>query len=311
MSHIGRMFAVTVLSLSVYCQAQSALVLESAYAIEGAAGLEPSGLAYCDDRLLLVSDDHDDVVFELSPGTEGIATATPYRVIENIPLPPRQQFPLLLRIKRLAAELFGLTGGMDWEGIACDDDGTLYLASEYYFAVLTVGPGNNLWWQGEDVYASGRERGLFGTMNAYIEGITLHRNELLLAVEREPRALIRMQGGTPVEILVPAQAGLAEDGLSYDYTGLAVWKNRVFVLNRNHYKVCELGADDLTGRDCRSYRDVERSGAYGYDTGPYGLGEGLMVTDEAIWIVLDNNGQSRLSDADDKRPQLFRFANPF
>ena len=295
----------------MYCNAQPALTLETAYAIEGPSGLEPSGLAVCNNRLLFVSDDHDDHVFELSPGLDNVATAVTYRLLDNIPSPPTQRFPLSLRAKRFTAELLGLTGGMDWEGIACDANGTLYLASEYYFAVLAVDSNNNLRWLGEDVYAFGRDRKLFGTMNAYIEGIALHRDELLLAVEREPRALIRLQGSTPVDILRPAQAGSDEDGLSYDYTGLAVWNNRVFVLSRNHYQVCELDADDLTELDCRSYREVERSGTYGYDTGPYGLGEGLEITNDAIWIVVDNNGQSRLSDVKDKRPQLFRFTNPF
>lgn len=311
MLHIIRTFAFTVLLLPIYCKAQPALLLEEAYSIEGPAGLEPSGLALCDDRLLFVSDDHDDTIFELSPGTGSIATAKPYRQIENIPPPPQQTFPLSLRLKRFIAELAGFTGGMDWEGITCDATGNLYLASEYYFAVLAVDPDNNLRWLGEDVYAFGREHGLFGTMNAYLEGVALQRGELLLAVEREPRALIRMQDGQPVQVRLPANAGIDADGLSYDYTGLAVWNERLFVLSRNHYDVCELDSVDLSELRCANYRDVERSVAYGYETGPYGLGEGLSVTDEAIWIVLDNNRQARLNNAEDNRPQLYRLQNPF
>src|SRR5690606_22110064 len=143
-------------------------------------------------------------------------------------------------------------------------------------------------WLGRDLFAFGREHGLFGAMNAYFEGVTLHRDELLLAVERDPRALIRLQAGEPLQLATPVQAGFDEAGLSYDYTGLAVWNSRLFALSRNHYEACELDADDFTELGCKSYRDVERSEAYGYDTGPYGLGEGLAITDDAIWIVVDN-----------------------
>lgn len=311
MFSVFRTLAATALLFSVYASAEPAHSLEGAYAVEGPPALEPSGLVLCDGRLLFVSDNHDDTVFELLLSGDAIASAVPYRRIENIPPPPQQAFTWSLRLKRFMAELVGLSGGMDWEGITCDATGTLYLASEYYFAVLAIDPENNLRWLGSDLYAFGRERGLFETMNAYLEGITLHQDEWVLAVEREPRALIQMLSGEPVAASQPTRAGVDGEGLSYDYTGLTVWENRLFVLSRNHYDVCELDPLDFKELACFNYRDVERSAAYGYDTGPYGLGEGLSITDEAIWILLDNNGQFRLNNAKDGRPQLFRFDNPF
>ena len=47
---------------------------QSALPIEGAEGLEPSGLVLAGERLLTVSDKHDDVVFSLELGG-GTATA--------------------------------------------------------------------------------------------------------------------------------------------------------------------------------------------------------------------------------------------
>lgn len=291
---------------------QTPLVLQDAYIFSGPLGLEPSGLAACNGRLLFVSDKHEDTIFELkTPEGGGVVAPTPFLKLKDIPEPPPQDYPVSANMKRFIAELLGLAGGMDWEGIACDSDGNMYLASEYNFSVLKVSPAGVMEWVVDGLYAFGVKEGLFGVDNAFLEGIEIREGEIVVAVERDPRALIKVQDQEPVDVHHPVSAGKDGDGLSFDFTGLSVWNGRLFALGRNHYEVCELEWENFTVQHCATYRHVERSGEYGYQTGPYGLAEGLSVNDDSVWVILDNNGDARLAQPEDVRAQAFRFANPF
>lgn len=47
-----------------------------------------------------------------------------------------------------------------------------------------------------------------------------------------------------------------------------------------------------------------------YQTRVYGLAQGLAVSDDEVFMVLDNNGDARAGDPDDHRPTLMVFARP-
>ena len=294
-----------------------ALPLERVYTVEataqaGATALEPSGLALCDGRLLMVSDDHADWVFELrlrnevTDGEVGRAEAEPYADLSSAPLPPRRGWTDWLR--HLA--------GPDWEGIDCDA-GALWLASEAANAVLKVELPSSFTWHFPELQAAVRAEGLLQTRNAGLEGLGYDARSRtgaprwLLAAERQPRGLIAIDSDTAMRAVVPPASGILPEGLVDDYTGIAHWRGRWFALERNARRVCEL-TEQLATRECRSFGDTLEAQAWAYTTGePYGLAEGLAMDDRAVWVVVDNNGQPRAGDEADRRPLLFRFANTF
>jgi hypothetical protein len=111
------------------------LEFETGYVVDGVSGLQPSGLSVCDGKVVFVSDKHDSEIFQLTFESDGTAKAELWKAIEEIPEPPKQKYDQWVGIKRFLGELFGLSGGHDWEGIACNKQGDIFLASEYYFSV--------------------------------------------------------------------------------------------------------------------------------------------------------------------------------
>ncbi len=263
----------------------------------------------CDGKVVIVSDKHGGEIYHITFGQDKVATAIVWKELSELPEPPKQNFGWWMSFKRFFAELFGFSGGMDWEGLDCDGQGNLYLASEYYFSVLKIDPAGKKEWLIDDLYQSGQEKGLFQKDNAYIEGISADDTGLLLAAEREPRGFISFNNGS---MSIYAQSGpqISGEDLPFDYTGLDRYQNKIIVLERNHYKVCELN-NEYKATVCYSFRNIAMSSDWGYDTGKYGLAEGLAIDGESLWIVFDNNGDARNFNPEDTRSTIFQFKNPF
>jgi hypothetical protein len=285
------------------------LVFEAAYVIDGVPGIQPSGIAVCDGKVVMVSDKHDSVIYQLNFNQDGIAKAEIWKRISDIPIPPIQNFNTWTRIKRYIGEFLGLSGGVDWEGIACNRDGDIFIASEYHLSVLKLYSDGNKEWVIDHLYQKGRQVELFQKDNAYIEGVTVVGEELILAVEREPRGLIKSKDGVLSFYIQPGPQ-LSIDGLPYDYTGLDSYHDKKIVLDRNHYKVCELAENNET-LVCYTFGNIAKSKKWGYNTGKYGLSEGIAIDGDALWIVVDNNGDARSENLNDTRPTILKFKNPF
>jgi len=309
-----KIFKVLILSVFLAPAITSAQDLDfvAAYLVNGDTRLEPSGLALCQGKLVFVSDKHDRDVFELIIGDDGFTRSTPFLKLNDIPVPPPQEFPILTRLTRFIFELLGISGGFDWEGVACSSHGDYFLASEYYFSVLKIAADGSKSWIGDNIYKVGFDAGLFKKNNAYIEGITFqdNTNKLILAAEREPRGMLTISESGEVDTFVQAGSDLSSEGLPFDYTGLEMVEDRLFVLERNHYQVCEL-TNNFVAKQCFSFKQIALSDAWGYETGKYGLAEGLAIDLESIWIIVDNNGDPRRLDQNDRRSTLMKFNNPF
>jgi hypothetical protein len=306
----GTLIASAVIIISLQSVADEIpLEFETGYVVDGVPGLQPSGLAVCDGRVVFVSDKHDSEIFQLTFESDGTAKAELWKAIKEIPEPPKQKYGQWVGVKRFLGELFGLSGGHDWEGIACNQQGDIFLASEYYFSVLKIDRTGHKEWVIDGLYQRGRQAGLFQKNNAYIEGVETQINGLILAAEREPRGLIRQEGDTE-SFYVQSGEKLVEDELSYDYTGLDNYNGKMMVLERNHYKVCEL-SDEYVSVACYLFEDIAKSLEWGYNTGKYGLAEGLVIDGGSLWIIVDNNGDARKADPNDTRPTILKFNNPF
>jgi len=301
-----------------------------AYAVNGVAGLEPSGLVYCHEKLLFVSDNHDHSVFELvineASGearasvfelvineASGEARAKTYIQIDDIPNPPKQDFPIILSVTRFFAELLGLSGGFDWEGVTCGDTGEIYLASEYYFSVLKIeiNGGKTIGtWLGHDLYKAGAEHGLFQSHNAYFEGVAYHKGQIYLAAEREPRGVLRLSNQGEASVYVQSGPHFSPRGLAFDFTGLEIKNNKLITLERNDYLICERSVATYEAVTCWSFEFVGNSEEWGYQKDIYGLAEGLAIVDDTVWIIVDNNESPRKSDKHDSRPLIMAFRYP-
>lgn len=271
----------------VHCQRE--LRLERALPIEGANGLEPSGLLMSHGKLLMVSDKHDSAIFVLTLGRD-VARAAPFVTIA----PPDAE-----------------PGALDFEGIAEGANGTFLLASESRYRVLEVAVSGQSRWLTPSLRERGERAGLFRKPNAGLEGIALRDGSLLLAAEREPRGLLESDAALErwSAFAMPGSACPAPHDRPNDFADLSVEGERTFALARNAHLVLELGRRGRSWQEiaASSYARTENDGRFAYDDRRFGLAEGLSFDAAHIYVALDNNGDARAADSSDRRPLLFIF----
>jgi uncharacterized protein YjiK len=266
------------------------LVLERALPVAAEAHFQPSGLYLSRGHLLTVSDKHDEAVFELDLQSE-VAVARPFLTFE----PPAGK----------ALDLEGLTG---------NDDGSLLLASESQLRLLVVSPSGRAQWSAPSLEEAGRKAGLFQKSNAGLEGVARIGNQLVLAAEREPRGLLEAdeKGGNVVAYRMPAAPCTARSKRSDDWSDLTVSDGELFALERNTHHIVRLARVDGRYRHVGywSYAQTENDPRYRYEDRTFGLAEGLALDDQHVYVVLDNNEQTREAARSDRRPLLFVFRRP-
>jgi hypothetical protein len=278
--------------------APAGLSVTHAWSVEGPGRFDASGLAVRDGRFFVVTDRHVDTIFELELAGDVARAKVAVTFLPPQPLPE--------------------VGYLDNEGLALADDGGFYVASEWGFAAFHVPPGGGAAeWVTPNVRAAGATVGLFATKDAYIEGVAvLGGGWFLLAAERQPRGLIEVMGGNP-PIRVSAQEMDASNfstigDRKLDFGDLCTWRGRVFALARNQHLVVELRRDPdgawIEG-DAWSYAATENAAPHRFADMTFGIGEGLAITDEQIYVLLDNNAIAREGTTDDKRTWLFAFRN--
>lgn len=265
--------------------------LEKALPVAGVAGLQPSGLYLASGRLLMVSDKHDDVVFELTLQSDR-ALAEPFLH-------------------------FHAPGGeaLDLEGISGSEDGTLLLASEAECRLLAVSPSGQADWFTPSLEKVGQQQGLFQKRNAGLEGVAHSGKQLLLAAEREPRGLLETpdaKGGTVEAYRLPNVGCPARPERPDDIADLSVLGGEVYALVRNAHLIARLTRVDGRYREAGyfSYAQTENDPRYSYQDRTFGLAEGLALDEQHVYVVLDNNDQARVSAKDDHRALLFVFKRP-
>jgi hypothetical protein len=266
------------------------LTLERALPIEGARGLEPSGLLMSGGKLLMVSDKHDDAIFVLSLGTD-VAVARPF-----VTIVPPSPAPL------------------DLEGLAAGPNGSWLLASEAQYRVLQVTPDGQSRFLTPSLRELGARAGLFQKPNAGLEGIVMRDGALLLAAEREPRGLL--ESDLSIErwqtFAMPSSACPAPPPRSNDFADLSVDGARTFALVRNAHLIVELQKRDGAWHEAaaHSYGRTENDPRFAYADRRFGLAEGLAFDSAHVYVALDNNADRRAAAASDRRPLLFVFRRP-
>ena len=259
--------------------------------------VDPSGLTIRDKTLFTVSDKQDDTIFRIQI-TDGEAILVPH-------IKFRLSEPVAVR-------------RIDFEGLTCDADGIFYLVSESLFRVLRVDPREDYAsWATPSVQACGKEAGLFQVINANVEGIALvGRNQFVLCAERQPRGIIEVDmNTTPYKIKAfkyDKTSLKLPEGRNLDFADLFFENQTLYVLQRNSYVISKLVRNGQTfeEKDFWSYEAIETSEDLQYSNMEFGRGEGLCMDEDHIYVILDNNGDNRISDPDDRRPLLLIMQRP-
>lgn len=270
-----------------------------------------SGLAFCRGQLLAVSDKISDTIFAISIA-DGHATIAPALHVPTLPARStayRSPANVLYRLDGVR-----YADRLDWEGITCRGD-TIYLLSERNNAVLKI-EGDTSSWLPVDWYENLYSAGFLHTYNAYVEGIALRDDAtFLIAIEREPRGILTLQRDASHTWHIAASALSNDKPLDFragnpDIADITIHRNAVFTLERNASSVCRRDPHTLRAGSCFSYFHIEDDPRWRYADSNFGIGEGLAIDDQWIYIVFDSNDKSRINSTDDRRSLLLRIPVP-
>jgi len=281
------------------------------YWLENSQNLDLSGLSFCHERLLTISDDKDDVIYEINFKNEQ-ATIKPY--IESLHIPPKTASYRIDQQMSYWIESVRLGDRLDFEAITCDQD-KIYILSERKNAILKI-ESSKVEWLMVDWYSNLRALGFLNQYNAYGEGLTKIGSDFFLGVEREKRGVFQLtlnpHGNTKIQQLdLPDIQGLNWHNKNKDLSDLFYDGQFLYTLERNAYAVCQRTLPHLTAVHCFSYEHIELGDSSRYEKARYGLAEGLAINDRFIYVVLDNNGQPRISAPKDRRALLIQFDKQF
>ena len=271
------------------------LELIRALPVEGAS--EPSGLTIKANRLFVVSDNDDQTIFELHI-RESSALLEPY-------------------VRFVAPPLEGVRK-LDFEGISHDKNGDFYLVSESTSRILRVSQdGRKCEWVTPDLREEGRKKGLFQVLNGGLEGIAcVSPQHFFLCAERQERGIIEVKIRGSEIVTKVWNCEKREWDAPYDrppdFSDLYLEGNRLFALMRADEGIAEmtLATNSFRTRRFWSFGRTLHDPAYSYRDATYGKAEGLSMDRKRIYLILDNNADSRTINPDDVRPLFFIFRRP-
>ena len=284
--------------------------LQQAWWIDGSEGLDISGLSFCEGELLAVADKISERIYRLAPepGVRSVSLE-PMAEFSRPPLPDDQP----ISIKARALHYASTPLSMDFEGITCDGP-DIYLLSERHNRIVRLNQAERKGeWTPVRWSESARDEGYLQLFNAESEGLVRIGDDFWVALERDPRGLLKLEPGDQVGrhfYAVPPVAGLDFRDRSADLTALAYYDGALFTLERNAFAVCRRSLDTLIAEWCVQYRHIEEGPEYVYRKTIFGKGEGLAVNDQGMFVVLDNNGVTRVAAPGDSRGLLMHLAFP-
>lgn len=211
---------------------------------------------------------------------------------------------------RAVASSTGPGATFDFEGIAEDGEGRLYLCEEQDRAIFRFNRDSKIIERFAVDWASVRSH--FGSdKNASFEGIAVGGGHIYLANERsQPRLIVLdLETRQVTTNFLANGTGFAVGGTHY--SDLSWFEGHLYALDRNHRSILQI--DPATQRVVAEYSfaQMEIAPEHIYRTQyPTGTMEGLAVEAEYFWLITDNNGLGRQSQPEDIRPTLFRCRRP-
>lgn len=273
----------------------SHLILEKAWRLDGAKGrFDASGIERGTKGELLIVRDVELAIYTVS-FQEGSDLAT---------LSLHKQYSTQKANHHLGAKRF------DIEGLAMDDEKILHACDEYERRVLRFPKPNLI----EQIQIDLSEASAFfnsRNRNASFEGIAIGEGRLYLANERSQGRLFEfdLKTGKMIRSFVCRPQSPLPD---VHYSGLDWHEGKLFALLREDRSIVEINPRTQKIDRIFRYDRIEHSPKHRYRTIiPFsGVMEALLVEGNLIWLLTDNNGQSRISDSSDTRPTLFRCRIP-
>lgn len=312
---------------SLVLAADPELQMLSEHPVDGMHAGNLSGLARCGEQLWTISDRDDDRLYKLD--TRATVWKAEVVLINVPPAPDDAGRTLSMKAQSFFRSLAG-NGALDFEGITCDSGRNLYVLSETYSAILKVpSSGASAWFLtiSPNMQIKSREAGLLAHANALFEGLVITgiaSTQIWLAAERQKRGLVKIERRiTPiyyawycaVGCVVMAEGGLAPQppqfsgskSVEKDFSDIALFNNKLFLLDRNAFKVCR--HEMLTGKQerCWSFAADALVPSRQYNA-EHGMAEALLVDAQGAWIGVDNNSSTRADG--ESRPIVWRFAAP-
>jgi len=276
-----------------------ALRLEGIYPIKNSEGLDLSGLVSCKGKLLTISDKDSDVIYNIDKDVNEYKVNIELKV--DIPEIELQNYQFPNNILYFLYNLFD-SDNYDWEGITCDQSSIL-LISERHTKLLSVEPGSAKW---IDIDSKSIEStGLLNTYNAFIEGVTVDNRYYYLSIERQPRGVVRVDRKT-AKIKANVFNDVHISARPSDIAGLTMWNDSLYMLSRNDEELCHMDKKTLTVISCESFKDAAYT--IKYESDEFGVVEGLAITNEYIYMIIDNNSMN-IKGTSDNRSRLLVFYN--
>ncbi|MDP5210649.1 hypothetical protein [Microbulbifer sp. 2205BS26-8] len=280
--------------------------LLASYWVDGSAGLDLSGLSFCAGKLLTVSDRASKQIYAIQL-MDGRAELVPYLKLSGLRVPKRSQAHSLWSF---IPELFRPARDLDFEGITCGENGIYLLSERYNRIAMVVGQGEARWlenlWSPEV-----KARGYLQAPNVSSEGLVKAGDQFWLAIEREPRGLLRLSPGGDAQVFsLPSVTGLDFRGSPEDLTGLAYFDGALFTLEGNAHAVCRRTLPSLRAEWCLDYRALEKAPERMYEVAIRGRGGGVAVNEQGIFMVFDNDNTARAQYPGDRRALLLHLAFP-
>lgn len=272
------------------------LALDEFWRIELPNGkrFDASGLAFAGTNMLVVADAIQ-TPFYLRLGEEHLATLARTEIFT-----PQQMIEPLGQLR----------SRYDFEGLARDDAGRIYVCEEGQRLVLRFDPATKkverlpIDWTPVSKYF------LNPTGNAAWEGVAVGGGKLWVANERERPRIIELDLET-LKILGDFAPEASFWGLVLHYSDLCYFDGKLFVLLRHHRVILEVDPAFRAVVAEYDYRAIEDAPEHEYRKDyPTGVMEGLAVDKDYFWLVTDNNGFPRIADPADTRPTLFRCKRP-
>lgn len=212
------------------------------------------------------------------------------------------------KLARFAAEKLDR---YDFEGLAQDDQGRIYICEEANRWILRFDPKSKaverlaIDWSPVKKYFHPTDR------NASFEGVAVGGGRLYVANERQQGRILVVDLATLKVVddftVRPSQT-LA---LDIHYSDLCWFDGSLYALLRENRLVVRIDPKTKSILAEYSFAALEKVVPLGYDN-LYGTSamEGLTVDRDFIWLVTDNNGRGRRGAPDDIRPSLVRCLRP-
>jgi len=278
----------------------------ASYWVDNSAGVSLSGLSFC-DQLVTISAKNPKEIYTLKVNGER-AELVPHITLFGLK-PLKGEKPT--NIWHFILDLFRPASVMRFHGVCCRADYT-FVVSERYNRVAEIDRDGRANWQEHVLSPAIKHRGYLLRYNNGGEGLVQVDDDLWVAIEREPRGLLKLEPNGEFQVRsLPPVDGLDFRGRPENLRGLDYYDGALFTLESNAHAVCRRSLPGLNAEWCLVYRRHEESPEHAYQVSRFGgNGAGVAVNDQGIFVVFNNNNISRAQVPHDRRGLMLHLAFP-